>query len=107
MEYSKNLKTLRQQRGITQQQLADYLCVDKTSISKWEHGANYPNQNIQVMIADYFGVSIDYLLGREEKQYSVNVSSEAQLLIDKISTLSDEEVAKAKEYLDFIISQRK
>nr|DAI26751.1 MAG TPA: Repressor protein CI [Caudoviricetes sp.] len=63
--FSRNLKELRKQKGVTQQQLADILCVDKTSISKWENGSNYPNQNIQVMIADYFGVSVDYLLGRD------------------------------------------
>lgn len=65
MEYSESLKRLRKQKGITQQELADILCVDKTSISKWENGANYPNQNIQVLIADYFGVSVDYMLGRD------------------------------------------
>lgn len=65
MEFSQNLKMLRKQKGVTQQQLADILCVDKTSISKWENGFNYPNQNIQMMIADYFGVSVDYLLGRD------------------------------------------
>lgn len=65
IEFSRNLKELRKQKGVTQQQLADILCVDKTSISKWENGSNYPNQNIQVMIADYFGVSVDYLLGRD------------------------------------------
>lgn len=65
MEFSQNLKTLRKQKGVTQQQLADILCVDKTSISKWENGFNYPNQNLQMMIADYFGVSVDYLLGRD------------------------------------------
>lgn len=65
IEFSRNLKELRKQKSVTQQQLADILCVDKTSISKWENGSNYPNQNIQVMIADYFGVSVDYLLGRD------------------------------------------
>lgn len=65
MSFSQNLKMLRKQKGVTQQQLADILCVDKTSISKWENGFNYPNQNIQMMIADYFGVSVDYLLGRD------------------------------------------
>ena len=65
MEFSQNLKMLRKQKGVTQQRLADILCVDKTSISKWENGSNYPNQNIQMMIADYFGVSVDYLLGRD------------------------------------------
>lgn len=65
IEFSRNLKALRTKKGVTQQQLANTLRVDKTSISKWENGSNYPNQNIQVMIADYFGVSVDYLLGRD------------------------------------------
>lgn len=66
MEFSQILKNLRKQNSITQQQLADVLCVDKTSVSKWESGANYPNQNIQVAMAEYFGVSVDYLLGRAD-----------------------------------------
>lgn len=64
MEFGETLKTLRKKNAITQQQLADILCVDKTSVSKWESGANYPNQNIQLSLAEYFKVSIDYLLGR-------------------------------------------
>ena len=65
MALSDNIKKFREEKKLTQQQLADILCVDKTSISKWENGFNYPNQNIQMMIADYFGVSVDYLLGRD------------------------------------------
>ena len=64
MEFSQILKNLRKQKLITQQQLADVVCVDKTSVSKWESGANYPNQNIQLALAEFFGVSVDYLLGR-------------------------------------------
>lgn len=66
MDFAENLKKLRKEKKVTQQQLADILCVDKTSISKWENGFNYPNQNIQLMIADYFGVTVDYLLGRDD-----------------------------------------
>ncbi len=66
MDFGANLKKLRKEKNVTQQQLADVLCVDKTSISKWENGFNYPNQNIQLMIADYFGVTVDYLLGRDD-----------------------------------------
>ena len=66
MDFSQRLKELRKEKGINQQTLADALCVDKSSVSKWEHGANYPNQNIIEMICDYFGVSVDYLLGRSD-----------------------------------------
>ncbi len=65
IEFSRNLKALRTKKGVTQQQLANTLRVDKTTISKWENGLNYPNQDLQIIIADYFGVSVDYLLGRD------------------------------------------
>ena len=67
MDFSQRLKDLRKEKGINQQTLADFLCVDKSSVSKWEHGANYPNQNIIEMLCDYFGVSVDYLLGRTDE----------------------------------------
>jgi len=54
---------LRKEAGLTQQKLADILHVKKHSISAYERGHNEPPDDIKIMIARHFGVSIDYLLG--------------------------------------------
>lgn len=63
MNVSEIIKHLRESRGLSQEQLADNLGVDRTTIVKYETGASKPTRNLQ-KIADYFHVSTDYLLGR-------------------------------------------
>jgi len=59
------LKTLRQQTGVSQAELAQAIGVDQSSVGKYEGAAQViPSAEVLVRIADYFGVSVDYLLGR-------------------------------------------
>ena len=60
------LKELRAQRGISQIKLAMDLNVNQNSISRYESGLREPDYNTLIKIADYFKVSIDYLLYRTE-----------------------------------------
>ena len=64
--FATRLKELRMDKGLTQQQLADILKVDRTTVMKWERGERETNFAMLVKIADYFDESIDYLLGRNK-----------------------------------------
>lgn len=59
------LKELRLKAGLTQKQLADILGVDRTSVVKYETNRNGPSSEMLEQLADYFGVTVDYLLGRD------------------------------------------
>ena len=59
------LKQLRIQKGVTQEALAKVLNVSPQAISKWELSITAPDLSMLVPIADYFGVSVDYLLRKE------------------------------------------
>ena len=61
------IKELRQKKGITQEEFAEVLSVSVQSVSRWENGANYPDLFMIPVIATYFNVSADYLLGIERK----------------------------------------
>ncbi len=61
------IRLLRKERNLTQRQLAEKLCVDCSAVTKWETKKANPDFEKQKMLADFFDVSIDYLLGREEK----------------------------------------
>ena len=65
--FPKQIKYLRQSRALSQVQLADKLGVKKQSISNWEKDNIRPSVEMLEKIADFFDVSTDYLLGREEK----------------------------------------
>lgn len=63
------LKTLRESKGMTQQEFANAFCVSKGTIGMWESGAREPKTLDELKrIADYFGVTTDYLLGQDEKK---------------------------------------
>ncbi len=61
-----NLKHLRQQKGISQKQLADMILVSQQSVNKYENQNVEPDIKTLVKMADFFGVSLDYLVGRTD-----------------------------------------
>ena len=61
------LKDLRTSRGVSQVKLAMDLNVNQNSISRYESGLREPDYNTLIKIADYFNVSVDYLLERTDK----------------------------------------
>ena len=63
-----NLKLLRAERGISQQQLANVIGVSQQSINKYENHDVEPDISTLIAIADYFDTSVDYLIGRFDKQ---------------------------------------
>ena len=58
------LKKLRLDKNISQQKLANILGVSRSTIAMWEIGGSQPDNTSLSQLADYFGVSVDYLLGR-------------------------------------------
>jgi len=63
---SKRIKELRMEKGLSQPQLARAIGCSKGQISFWENGLNEPKASYVVKLADVFGVSTDYLLGRTD-----------------------------------------
>lgn len=65
LKLADNIKRLRQEQNITQEQLAQFLNVTKASVSKWENGQTFPDVMMLPKLATYFDVTIDELLGYE------------------------------------------
>lgn len=61
-----NIKRMRHERGLTQEEVASHLGISFQSISKWERGDGCPDITILPMLANYFGISIDELFGMSE-----------------------------------------
>ena len=70
MKFGESLQALRKEAKVTQEQLATHLGVSAQAVSKWENGS-YPDGDLLPRIADYFGVSIDYLYGRQDRSVSM------------------------------------
>jgi transcriptional regulator with XRE-family HTH domain len=65
------IRDMREDKDLTQKQIAEYLMCDQSLYSKYERGEREIPLNLIVKLADYYDVSIDYLVGRcsESKRY--------------------------------------
>lgn len=86
-----NIKTLREQHKMTQQDCANIFGVTLRAWQTYEQGVSEPKFNVLFKIADYFNVSLDYLLGREEQKNP--------LLEMAIKPINDEEMWQAYDKL--------
>ncbi|MCI6999253.1 MAG: helix-turn-helix domain-containing protein [Clostridiales bacterium] len=100
------LKQLRTDAGMTQRDVAQLLGVDRTTYVKYENGSSDPSTATLIRLADYFGVSVDYLIGHNAAQPARIVSapevSGADLeLLRKFHALDDVAQARILNMLDF------
>ncbi len=75
-----NLKKQRKLRELTQEQLADILGVSFQSVSKWERGEVYPDVELLPTIAEYFGITVDELMGTKE----IHDAADVKKILDKV-----------------------
>ena len=67
VDFSKNkIKELRQEKGLSQRELAKETGIKQANISRWEAGLVVPNINDVWTLANFFDCSIDYLVGKDE-----------------------------------------
>lgn len=66
MTIGAKIQTLRKQRGMSQEQLAEALGVSRQAVSKWEAEQSVPDIDKIISICDYFGVTTDYILRNAE-----------------------------------------
>lgn len=75
--FEDRLKTLRLEKGLTQEELAEKICVTKQAISKWENGISMPDVALLGSLAELYGTTVDFLLTGEEK---VKIEKEIEIV---------------------------
>ena len=91
-----NLKQLREEKGVSQQKLADAIGSNQQSIHRYEKGDYEPDIRTLSLMADFFDTSIDYLVGRTDirkkiepvESYALN--NEEQRLLNEVRCLTPE-----------------
>lgn len=63
----------RKERGVTQEELANHLGVSKPAVSKWESGQSYPDILLLPILASYFDITVDLLIGYEPQMEMANI----------------------------------
>lgn len=76
MEISRQIKKLRHEANLSQEELADKIYVTRQTISNWENEKNYPDINSLVLLSTLFGVSLDILVKGDLKEMKKQIDME-------------------------------
>jgi len=79
--YAVNLKDLRTKRSLTQQQVADAIGCSVMVYSRYERETRQPSIDVLIRLSDLFGVTIDYLVGKEQVEDGTLSSYERALVV--------------------------
>lgn len=100
--FAERLKLLRKERKITQIKFAQDFNISKGTIGMWETGKREPDFEMVIRIADYFGVSSDYLLGRDDflskKNNIITVLNQRQMTFEELSEITEIPIKRIKEF---------
>lgn len=89
------LKTLRNEKHMTQEQLAEAFYVSSRTVSRWETGSNMPDLSILVELADFYDVDIREILDGERKSEMMNQETKETLM--KVAEYTDAEKKKLQK----------
>lgn len=100
-----NIKALRKEKGLTQTRLAELFDVDQTTVSKWELGKTLPDTYTLVLLAGFFQVSTDYLLGLSLYYYPdrVKLPPEEKELLENYRILPTDLQLRASTYMQSLV----
>ncbi|EQF23650.1 helix-turn-helix family protein [Clostridioides difficile CD160] len=115
--FGNRLKNLRSEKRITGEEFGKILNVTKVAVSNWESDRRFPDQDTLKNIADYFDVSIDYLLCRSNTRNIINdgvnttttafdiiensdANKKVKELMKKIYSLNDDDRSAIEKIID-------
>lgn len=99
----KRLKSLRESKNLKQIELAKHFKVSQSTIAMWETGKRDPDSDTIERIADYFHVSIDYLIGRTDFPHEGEVVAAHMSNGKSYEDLPPEAIEKLEEYKQLLI----
>ncbi len=108
------LKSLRRAKGVTSQNVADSIGIKSATYRRYEIDTK-PKDEVYIALADYFGVSVDYLMSGKEngtalnvadsgeynRIHSGNLTAEEALVLRKLRTLSAADLQEVMRFIDW------
>lgn len=110
MTFYEILSGLMKKNKLTAKQLSETLKIGKNQFKYWKDNGNVPNGDTLIALADYFDCSVDYLLGRAERQKNalINTNDESdnnkQRLLRNYDDLNESAQEHLANYSDFMVS---
>ena len=105
MDVLTKILALLDENNIQQKDLSDYLGLSKNTMTGWKNGNNKSYMKYLSQIAEFFNVSVDYLLGKETPTLKNNFTY--ALYNELAHDLSEDQIQQLKQFADFLRSTKK
>ena len=104
----KNLLQLRRHAGLTQQALADHFHLSQQTIYKYERGHAEPDIETLKRFADFFGVSVDYLIGKEDatNDAPIDFTLDEKELVTKVRKLTPDVRIALNAFINYLTEEK-
>ncbi len=115
MALSDNLKKIREERKLTKKELCKKTGISERAYLTYEFGEREPKISVICKLADFYGVTVDYLLGREEEKkpdmltqlaQEFNLTEIEKVLVQAYITISPKERKKFIKTIEEVVSQK-
>ena len=100
------LRTLRAESGKNQDTVAEECGISRIALARYEGGQRMPKMNILARLAEYYGVTVDYLMGRDEPQDELVIAPHLKEDWALFQQLTPEEKSEIVEMMKFKLYQR-
>ena len=87
MELGNHIKHYRNEKGLSQEELAERVYVTRQTISNWENNKSYPDINSIVLLSEIFEISIDNLIKGDVEQMKKEINSEEVKKLNLYATI--------------------
>lgn len=101
-----NLKSIRKQRKLRQEDLANYLNIKQATYSGYESGKYEPNIETLIKLADYFHTSIDNLVREDKENINTIQKIKNNNLINMINQLNEYNLMKVEGYVENMLEEQ-
>jgi transcriptional regulator with XRE-family HTH domain len=109
MNLGQLLVELRREKGIYQKELATYLEVSTGTISNYEKGVHNPDLDALCKIADFYDISLDYMLGRTQYRYSLDTLNKhlakdltVSTFMNTVLEFSEQNISSLLDYVELL-----
>ena len=94
---------LREKADLTQDEVSRNTGISRGSLAGYETGARKPKYESLKKLADYYGVTVEYILGRDESEQKVEENLDKQILFNTIKGMNDDEARQARAVIEALI----
>ena len=101
------LRALRDRKGVNQDIVTEACGISRVALTRYENGTRVPRIEIAAKLAEYYGVTVDYILGNDTPAAPAPADPDAAKLAAALEGLSDDNLIKLLDYAKLLLLQQK